>query len=124
MRKITLLVLLLFLISSSYLHAAIGPAYPSGGGGGGSTVVGISDVRIISVDTSSSPQTVTIQSSDIATDNILFIIKDESDNASINNITIGTQGSEKIDVTLDSVVINADSGSLLIYSRNGNLFSW
>lgn len=119
MMRITLLILSLIL--GSYAYAVIGPAYP---GGGASTVIGISDVRIIGVDSSSSPQSVTIQSSDIAIDNILFIIKDESDNASINNITISTQGSEKIDVTLDSVVITADSGSLILYSRNGNLFSW
>jgi len=120
MMRIALLVLALLI--GGYSHAAIGPAYP--GGGGDSTVVGITDVRIISVDTSSSPQTVTIQSSDIAIDNILFIIKDESNNASINNITVDTQGSEKIDVTLDSILITADSGGVLLYSRNGNLFSW
>ena len=93
-----------------------GPQGPPGPAG--------SELIVTSVDTSSSPQSVVISSALIAVDFNFFIIKDESNNASVNNITITTEGSEKIDVTLDSVVVNADSGGLLLYSRSGNLFSW
>jgi len=94
------------------------------GNAGVSPFTNMADFIVISVDTSSSPQSVIISSVKIAVDFTFFVIKDESNNASVNNITITTEGSEKIDVTLDSVVVNANSGGLLLYSHNGNLFSW
>ncbi len=96
----------------------------AGGNGGASPFTNMTDFIVISVDTSSSPQSVVIASADIAIDFIFFVIKDETNNAAANNITITTEGSETIDVALSSVVVNADSGGLLLYSHNGNLFSW
>lgn len=99
----------------------VGDLVPGDNGGG---IGNLKDFKVISVDTSLSPQSVVISSADIAIDFIFFVIKDETNNASVNNITIGTEGAEKIDVTLDTVVVNANSGGLLLYSHNGNLFSW
>ena len=82
------------------------------------------DFKIINVDTSSSPQTVTILSADIAIDGILFIIKDISNNASVNNIRIETEGSEMIDITIPFVDVTANSGGLTVYTFNGGLFTW
>ena len=96
----------------------------SSGGGGGNSFTNMNDFLVTSVDTSSSPQSVEIPSALIAVDFNFFTIKDESNNASVNNITITMEGAETIDGSLTTVVVNADSGGLQLYSHNGNLFSW
>jgi hypothetical protein len=77
------------------------------------------------VDTSS-PRTLTISSAQIASatdaDVWVFTVKDETDAANANNITLDTVGAETIDGAA-SVAITTDSGSVTLYTRGGNLFS-
>lgn len=94
------------------------------GGGGGSPFTNLNDFIVIDVDTSSSPQAVVIPSAQIAVDHNFFVIKDVSNNAATNNITITMEGSETIDGTITEQVVSANSGGLLVYSLNGNLFGW
>jgi len=108
------------LIKSEKLVTLLGSSLAGPGAG----FTSMTDFLVTSVDTSSSPQVVTILSALIAVDFTFFLIKDETNNASVNNITINTEGSETIDVALTSVVVSANSGGILLYSHNGNLFSW
>lgn len=52
----------------------------------------------------------------------LFAVKDESGNASVNNIIITTEGSETIDGAA-SIAITADYGIATLYSNGTNVFS-
>ncbi len=69
------------------------------------------------------PRTVTIQTSDIVGANRIFIIKDESGAANLNNITVTTEASETIDGAV-SVVITQNYGVVRLYSNGSNLFSF
>jgi len=90
-----------------------------GSSGGPSTV----DEVIIGLTNLSMPRTVTITSTDIVLGR-LFIIKDESGNASVTNpITINPQGSETIDGAAN-VAITTGFGVVRLYSDGSNLFSW
>lgn len=82
----------------------------------------VNNIILIFADTTSGPATATIQSADIV-DDTLFIIKDEFGNASTNNITIDTQGSETID-GVSSVDIQVNYGVVRLMARSGNLLSW
>lgn len=77
---------------------------------------------IILADTSSSPVTITILTSQILK-GTLFIIKDGSGNASTNNVTVATEGSETIDgaSTVDIIV---DYGVIRLFVNGTNLLSW
>jgi len=77
------------------------------------TIIGVTDTSV--------PRTVTISSVDIAKDGRFIFVKDESGGAGTNNITIDTEGAELIEGAA-SVVINADSGSKLMYADGSNLF--
>jgi len=66
--------------------------------------------------------TYTLQTADKARGRIL-IIKDQENNAATNNITIDTQGSEKID-GVDTATINANFGSVRLFSDGSNWFEW
>ena len=78
-------------------------------------------VHTYAVTDTSAPRTLTISSADI-TDNRQFVIKDQSGLAGINNITIDTEGSEKIDGA-DTITISVNYGSATLYSDGSNLFS-
>lgn len=93
-------------------------------GGGVSPFTNMTDFKVISVDTSSSPQSVVIASADIAIDYIFFLIKDESNNAATNNISVATEGGELFDGSPTIPDVTADSGGIMAYSHNGNLFNW
>ena len=67
--------------------------------------------------------TLTIQSADIAVPGRIFIIKDQGGNASTNNIFVNTESSETIDNAV-SASINANFGSITLYSDGSNLFTW
>lgn len=82
----------------------------------------VDNITLIFADTTSGPDTVTIQTADII-DDALFIIKDEFGNASINNVTIDAQGGETID-GVSSVNIEVDYGVVRLMARSGNLLSW
>lgn len=84
--------------------------------------VNTDDEVIIGVTSTAAARTITIQSADIVVGRV-FIIKDESGAASVNNITIDTQGAETIDGAA-TVVIIANYGSVRLYSDGTNLFSW
>ena len=64
--------------------------------------------------------TYTINTS-IMNDGKILIFKDISGNANNNNITINTEGSEKIDGN-DSYIINENYGKLKIFCHNNNWF--
>jgi hypothetical protein len=72
------------------------------------------------VDTSSNPITVTLSSANTQSGNTITI-KDKSGNASTNNITIDTEGSETIDGA-SSLTLSSDFGSVTVFSDNSNWF--
>lgn len=80
------------------------------------------EAHIYAVTNTDSSRTITISSADVLNINRQFVIKDESGNAEVNNITIDTEGSEKID-GVDSVVISVNYGVVRLYSDGSNLFS-
>ncbi len=65
-------------------------------------------------------QTITIPTAQLVSGRIITI-KDAGGNASVNNITIGTQGTEKIDGS-DTAVINSNYGVITLYSNGSNWF--
>jgi len=77
------------------------------------TVIGVTDTSV--------PRTVTISSADITKEGRFIFVKDESNGAGTNNITIDTEGAETID-GVPSTVINTDLGSKVMYSDGSNLF--
>lgn len=62
-----------------------------------------------------------ISSADIALSGRIFIVKDEAGAAGTYNITISTQGSEKIDGQ-DTYVIKNNYGAVTLYSNGSHLF--
>ena len=62
----------------------------------------------------------TLPTAQVVTDRVLTI-KDGGGNSGTNNITIDTQGSEKIDGA-DTAVINTDYSSIDLYSDGTNWF--
>jgi len=62
-----------------------------------------------------------ISSEDIAQAGRVFIIKDESGDAGTHALTVSTEGAEKIDGA-DSISINANYGSVQLYSNGSHLF--
>jgi hypothetical protein len=78
------------------------------------------EAHIYAVTSTASARTITISTADIIAGR-QFVIKDESGAAGTNNITIDTEGSEKID-GVDTVVISTNYGSVNIYSDGTNLF--
>ena len=77
----------------------------------------------IGVTDTSSPWTITIQSSDIV-DGRIFVIKDQSGGAGTNAIRIVTQGSELIDGG-GTLQITSNYGVARLYASNdGNLYTW
>ena len=77
---------------------------------------------IIGVDTSSSAVTVTLDS-DLVSEGRVIIINDEGGNAGTNNITVATEGSEKIDGNA-TATISTDNASLRLYSDGTNWYSF
>lgn len=81
---------------------------------------------ILGVTDTSVSRSVIIQSTDIAVEGRIFIIKDESGGAGTNNITVFTQSAQTIDGVLGSlgVVITVDYGVVRLYSDGSKLFSF
>lgn len=65
--------------------------------------------------------TITISSDDIAHERVI-IVKDKGGNASTNNITVDTEGSENIDG--GTLTINSDYGKRRIYCDGDNAFTF
>ena len=65
-------------------------------------------------------QTITIPTAQLVSGRIITI-KDAGGNANTNNITIGTEGDEKIDGS-DTAVINSNYGVITLYSNGSNWF--
>jgi hypothetical protein len=65
---------------------------------------------------------ITLPTSSLSRKNILTI-KDAGLNAFMNNITIQTEGSEKIDGE-DTAVISSNGTSINLYTDGGNWFIW
>ncbi len=65
-------------------------------------------------------QTITIPTAQLVSGRIITI-KDAGGNASVNNITIATEGTEKIDGG-DTAVINSNYGVITLYSNGSNWF--
>ena len=65
--------------------------------------------------------TITIPTA-LITDNRVFNIKDAGFNASNYNITVETQGSEKIENSTADYIINSDGDSVQLYSDGIDLF--
>jgi len=65
-------------------------------------------------------QTITIPTAQLVSGRII-VIKDAGGNASVKNITVGTEGDEKIDGS-DTAVINSNYGVITLYSNGSNWF--
>ena len=87
---------------------------------GGTALPTVDNKTIYMYDTGIAGNVLTIQTAHIV-DGRIFIIKDETGNAGVNNITIATQGSETIDGQT-SHVIGVNFGWVKLVARNGNLF--
>ncbi len=72
--------------------------------------------------TATGPCTVTIPSDYISTIKRMLLIKDKGNNAAINNITLHTEGSEKIEFNAADYVISVNGTSLGLYSDGTDLF--
>lgn len=82
-----------------------------------------SDDALLSVSyTTTGAVTITLQSADVVAGRVL-VIKDAGGNATTNNITVNTQGSETIDGA-SSASITANDGVLRLYSDGTNWFVW
>lgn len=81
-----------------------------------------SNDAIIGVNTTSSPITITLSSTDCVEGKVI-IIKDEGGNALINNITVVTEKGKTIDGTT-TITINTNYGVLRLYSDGNNWFSF
>ena len=79
-----------------------------------------SNEDVIGVTDTSVARTITLSTSDVINGNHL-IIKDESGGAGTNNITIDTEGTEKIDGQ-DTAVIGSNYDSISLYSDGSNWF--
>ena len=77
---------------------------------------------IIGVDCSGGAKTITLPTAGTINGKV-YIIKDESGDASSNNITVATEGSETIDGA-NTKTINSDYGVLRIYSDGTNYFTF
>jgi len=77
---------------------------------------------IIGVTDTSSARTIDLSTASTDSGRI-FIIKDESGAANVNNITVTTEGAETIDGAA-SKVINTAYGVLRVYSDGTNFFTW
>jgi len=78
---------------------------------------------IIGVDTTSSAVTVTIPTALVRKAGYVLIIDDKGGNAGSNNITVATEGSEKIDGAA-SATISTDYASLALYTDGSNWYSF
>ena len=79
-----------------------------------------SDNIIHSTYSATGAQTITIPTAQLVSGRIITI-KDAGGNANTNNITIGTEGDEKIDGS-DTAVINSNYGVITLYSNGSNWF--
>ena len=91
------------------------------------TVVNISAYTILEKDniihstySATGAQTITSPTAQLVSGRIITI-KDAGGNASVNNITIATEGTEKIDGG-DTAVINSNYGVITLYSNGSNWF--
>jgi hypothetical protein len=77
---------------------------------------------IIGVTNTATAVTITLATADVAPGRII-IVKDESGGAATNNITVNTQGGQKID-NVSSVTISANYGVVRVYSDGNNWFTF
>ena len=77
---------------------------------------------IIAVDTSGGAVTITLPTSALKAGKV-YIIDDKGGNAGSNNITVATEGSEKIDGAA-SATISTNYASLALYSDGSNWYSF
>lgn len=86
----------------------------------------VSSINVFACTDTSAARTLTISTSTIIqgtlTTPVFIHIKDESGGAATNNITIDTEGAETIDGAV-SLTINANYGSVQLYSNGSNLFT-
>ena len=80
----------------------------------GQSVIGVTDTT--------SARTITLATADMKPGRIM-IIKDETGAAATHNITVATQGTEKIDGQ-DTITITANYGVLRVYSDGSNWFTF
>jgi len=66
--------------------------------------------------------TITLQTAWIGDDGATITIKDTGLNASVNNITVATQGTEKIEGSTSDAVINGDGDSITFQAYNGDVY--
>lgn len=76
------------------------------------------------VDTSSSAITLTIDTDLITSDSCMVVVVDGANNANAKNITVATEGSEKIDTSASDSTISSDDGQLRLVGDGSNLFTW
>jgi len=76
---------------------------------------------IVTADTNNSALTITLASSE-AEEGRFIIVKDVGGNALNNNITISTEGSEKIDGSTSDITISSNYGKYYLFVYNGNWF--
>jgi hypothetical protein len=80
------------------------------------------DEVIIGVTNTAANRTIRLSTSDCVAGRIV-IVKDESNGAQSHNITVDTEGSEKIDGA-DSKLINTNYGVLRLYSNGSHWFTF
>lgn len=78
---------------------------------------------IIGVTDTSAARTISLPPAATAATDRLYIIKDQSGGASVNNITVDPDGAETIDGAA-TAVINTNYGSLSIYTNGSAWFIW
>ncbi|MFO0703734.1 MAG: hypothetical protein U0525_03355 [Patescibacteria group bacterium] len=75
---------------------------------------------VLGVTSTSSPYTINLRTADCVAGRT-YIVKDESGAAGTNNITVATEGTEKIDGQ-DTYVINTNYGAVTVYSNGTNWY--
>lgn len=75
---------------------------------------------VIAIDNTAAPRAVNLQTA-TCTSGRVYVIKDESGVCSVNNITIQTEGAEKIDGQ-DTLVLSTNYDSVTLYSNGSNWF--
>lgn len=84
------------------------------------TILAADTFTLLLVSTSVSAKTITLPLANSVSQGRFYIIKDSSNNAGTNNITISPQGSNTIDNSATSKTITVHSGSMVVASNGSN----
>jgi hypothetical protein len=88
---------------------------------GGSYDIKSSDVRIHVTYTATGAVTINLPTNQLNPTRLDLTIKDAGGNSGANNITVQTEGTEKIDGQ-DTAIINGDYDAIVLYNDGSNWF--